>query len=82
MGLLINDEKEVIRHCHRCLEPLFDSYLLYENKLNVPFWYSFHSDNRVMIFCRLRVFRPVTWSIMILLLLKGIPRRVCHLFTT
>ena len=51
--LLMNDEKEVIRHYHRFLEPLFDSYLLYEDELDVLFRYSFHSDNRVMILCRL-----------------------------
>ena len=53
MGLLMNDEKEVIRHCHRFLEPLFDPYLLYEDELDVLFWCNFHSDNRVMILCRL-----------------------------
>jgi hypothetical protein len=33
------------------LEPLFDSYLLHEDEINVLFWYSFHSDNRVMVLC-------------------------------
>ena len=33
------------------LEPHFDSYLLYEDEIDVLFWYSFHSDNRVMVLC-------------------------------
>ena len=53
MGLPMNDEKEVIRHCHRFLEPLFDSYLLYEDELDVLFSYGFHPDNCVIILCRL-----------------------------
>jgi hypothetical protein len=43
---LVNDEK-----CHRSLEPLFDSYFLYEDELDMIFWYSSHSDNRVMVLC-------------------------------